>query len=93
MTCGSCKYWGSEFDANNEYRQCRRLRTDEGVAAWTDAEAAENARDWDEPLSPLRQEIALLAVCCGSLRTRAAFGCVLHESNTSNLQSGDNDEG
>jgi hypothetical protein len=81
--CRNCHWWGRRRDGSydrNDFSRCGRVPHDERSEPYkSDAEAAEDAAYWEEPVSPLRRELAMLSGDCCSFFCRGDFGCVLFE--------------
>jgi hypothetical protein len=79
-TCGSCKHWGDEKDADEAFRACRAVIHDENYAA--DKEALTN-RHMPQAKEFQKSHVAVVQDGSGYaawLRCREDFGCVLWES-------------
>jgi hypothetical protein len=83
--CGTCKFWGNDEDATEQFRWCRAVVHDQENYADPDDDEWCGADELAEKIAFRKTHKAIVLDGSGfkaALRCREDFGCVLHKEKS-----------
>ena len=82
LKCGTCKFWGTDKDIGEKYRECQGVKMDHHTISEGPVPNYFNEMETEEILELRRTALAVTVDGSGyyaAIKSKQDFGCVLHQ--------------